>query len=523
MRLDRDISGTGSGRLIQARQHTTFAALRTDETNTRTSRRRGAIILYSVAIVGLAARAGLVYLAPDYAYLNDHVDFMVWSEWARRDGPATLYHLPGRTLVNTRLPRYMSQGGEITPYPAFNAYNYPPLAGYLMWLQGWAWSSTGPEVETRTVRPAIARLAGIPGGHLTSPVVNTVATRAINAALPAIADYLMAWGILRLVRRLRGHTGWADLAGFGLVVLGPPFILDSAFWTQLDAVPACLLVWALYFLSAERCLAAGVCFGAALMIKAQALLFVPTLGFIFLGLWMSRGWRQALRLWRMVAAAVVVVLVAAIPAALADRGEPQGGSLRWIDRAYVYPITKQFPLTSLKAFNVWWLDYLSHGQSVAALRADSLVLGGLTRDRVGQVLALAALLAAAAVCARRWRWERAGWPAFTFLALLALFTFPTRVHERYIYFCLPFLVLAAVTYRPWWPVVAGLFVVGSFEMTWCLWLANPTVGDAAPAQSGDAALISLVLSFVTVASFAYALVIAWPLRSRSGAKPARCS
>jgi hypothetical protein len=447
---------------------------------------------------------------------------MVWSEWAQRIGPTTLYDLPARSLVNVRLPRYMSPEGEVTPYPAFNAYNYPPLAGYLMWAQGWAWAATNRPVETRAVQPAIARLAGIPGGRLSSPVVNTVTTRAINAAVPTIADYLMAWGVARLVRRLRGRAGWAEVFAFALVVLGPPFMLDSAFWTQMDGVLACLLVWTVCFLTSERRAAAGVCFGLAVMTKAQAVLLIPILAFICLGLWMRRGWRGAMQLWRLLATALILVVLVALPAALADRGEPQGGSLRWIARAYVYPITQQFPITSLKAFNVWWLDFLWHGQSVVALRADAPTLGGLTKDTAGQVLTLTALLAAAAVCARRWRWEPPAWTAFAFLTLLAFFTFPTRVHERYIYFCLPFLVVAAAVYRPWWPVVASLFIVASFEVTWCLWLANPTAGDAAPAQSPDAALISLVLSALTVASFVYALVVAWLLRSRSGARPPRC-
>ena len=89
-----------------------------------------------------------------------------------RFGPTSLYRLPGRTLVNTRLPYYMDAQGAVTPYPAFNAYNYPPLAGYLMWLQGWAWSATdrrgGFGVQRRFCRPRRTRLVGHLGGRIST-------------------------------------------------------------------------------------------------------------------------------------------------------------------------------------------------------------------------------------------------------------------------------------------------------------------------------------------------------------------
>jgi hypothetical protein len=486
----------------------------------RARRARRVVWLGLVAIVGLAARIWLIALAPDHSYLNDHVDFMIWSEWAYRYGPTSLYDLSGRTLVNAHLPRYMDDHADVTPYPAFNSYNYPPLAGYLMWLQGLAWPATNRPVETHTVEPSVAALVGIPGGQLTSPIVNTTATRAINSAFPIVADYLMAWGVLRLVRRLRGQPGWAEVVACGLVLLGPPFLLDSAFWTQMDAVLGCLLVWAVYFLTADRRIAAGLCFGVALMMKAQAVLLVPVLAFIFVGLVVRAGWRRALRLWQTGVATLAVVVAVAIPAASADRTDPEWGGLRWVDRGYVFPITQQFPLTSLKAFNIWWLDFLLRGEDTAALQSDVAMLDGLTKDQVGTVLTLAALVAAAAACARRWRWGPPSWVAFAFLALLATFVFPTRAHERYIYYCLPFLVVAASVYRPWWPVVASLLLVGGFEMTWYLWLANPTAGDAAAAQSRGGALISLVLSVVTVASFLYALIAVGWSTSRQQTVPA---
>ena len=94
--------------------------------------------------------------------------------------------------------------------------------------------------------------------------------------------------------------------------------------------------------------------------------------------------------------------------------------------------------------------------------------------------------------------------AWLALSLLAVFVFATRVHERYIYYALPFLVVIAVTFRAWIPVLAALLLVGTFEMTWFLWLAPANAAPDEPAQSAGAAAWSLLLAVLTVASFVYA-------------------
>lgn len=482
--------------------------------------RRQSLVLVAASLAGVAIRAALVPAAPRHAFLADHLDFVVWSEWAYRHGPASLYDLPARRLINAELPASASTAPAVAPLPNFNEFNYPPLAAYAFWFQGWLRNALPQRIETHPVHPDVAQFAGIEPGDLTSPVVNTVTTRAIGALLPSVADFLMAWGVLRLVRALRPGAAhcWPAVSAYAVTVLAPPVFLDSAFWTQMDALPACLLVWSLYLLITGRYAAAGACFGAALMTKTLAVLFLPTLALAALALLLDTGRRRAAAagLARAAAAALVVTALAAAPAAVANAGHPEGGWLRWYRRAVVNPIRERYPITTLKAFNFWWLDFLLARQSPAVLYSDVPAWAGLSKDRVGQILLAAALVAAAGACVWRWRGRPQAWAGFAFLSLLAAFAWPTRVHERYIYYCLPFLIACAAVYPPWRVLVGTVLAVGTLELTWYLWL-SPESGPAnAPPDTPAAAIVSLVLAVVSVASFLYGVAVLFAGR-RAGA------
>ena len=86
--------------------------------------------------------------------------------------------------------------------------------------------------------------------------------------------------------------------------------------------------------------------------------------------------------------------------------------------------------------------------------------------------------------------------AFAFVVLLSAFLLPTRVHERYVYYCVPIATALACHRRAWWPVWAIMTAVGTAEMLSHLFVS------AAPA--------SLALSGSLAA--AAVLVLLWSLR-----------
>ena len=105
-------------------------------------------------------RAGLLAAAPFHAFVSDHIDFMVWSEWAYEHGPTSLYELPANLLINARMPLHLVSQPVVTPYPSFNRCNYPPLSGYLFWLPGWLWQAVDDIQVENSVADDIAAQTG---------------------------------------------------------------------------------------------------------------------------------------------------------------------------------------------------------------------------------------------------------------------------------------------------------------------------------------------------------------------------
>lgn len=472
------------------------------------ARRRCRLAILATIVIGLLVRAGLLSAAPQYGFLSDHLDFMVWSAWAYERGATRMYDLPQNQLTNTRLPLSMSPDAQTTPYPSLNRCNYPPLSVYLFWIQGWAWQAIDGDVVSVPVAGGIAKFAGFDGERFDSRVANTLTARSVNALVPILSDFLMAWGVLMLVRSLRRSEplGPPEVIAFALTVLAPPVVLNSAFWTQMDSCLASMMVWCVYLVLTRRYALAGVCLGAALMIKPQAILLFPVLAYAFLAAIYVNGGslRRAFGMWPIVPAAAATVVLVAAPFAIVDGGVSGVGWMRWFERSYAVPILEQFPYTTVRAFNVWWLDFLAHGQSAAALNTESTLLG-MTKGHLGLALLAAAATGGAAACARRWRWERMSVAACAFVVMFAAFVFPTRVHERYVYYSIPFLIACSCVFPRWLPLVAALFVVGGFEMTWHMWLAAANAALDAPAGSAGAAAWSGMLAVLVLASFLYAL------------------
>ena len=67
-----------------------------------------------------------------------------------------------------------------------------------------------------------------------------------------------------------------------LWMLNPLAILDSTVWGQVDSVLTLALVAGLYFIMKDRLIIASVIFGGAVMLKPQAIILVPVLGYALL-------------------------------------------------------------------------------------------------------------------------------------------------------------------------------------------------------------------------------------------------
>jgi hypothetical protein len=450
--------------------------------------------------LGVILRVAAIWTAPDLGYLPDHLDGVAWGSWARTHGPSAIYDMEPELVPlhqvaidpNTRRP---------ANYFVFapHAFNYPPFSALVYWVRGVLWHALGPDVRIIPVPPSLRELYASRGLPMTVefPTINTRLARAIDAVPSTVFDVALALGVAALVRTLaRAHQGsLAPASGFALVFASPVVILDATYWGQSDSWITSMLVWCLVWWLRGRWIAAGAAYGLALLTKPQAILFAPVLAYAVLALRYRRGgsWRQVSRaLWAVPAALVVVAAVAA--PFMAHDARVGAGAWRWVARGYLDPITTQdYAYTTLNAFNLWWLDFVATRPSAADWwrlldsRAPSLI--GLSKDATGTVLLVLSIGIGVVLCARRLRWGAASRVAFAFAVLLSAFLLPTRVHERYVYYCIPFLTaLVVVDPRSWRGPFVVMTLVGTAEMLSHL-LVSPA--PASFAVTGAAALAAV--------------------------------
>lgn len=478
------------------------------------------VILISLAL-GIVARIVAVLVAPQTSYLPDHISNMGWSTYAVQHGPWSVYDLPKNQPLVARVLDCNGQLGQTVRLNA-HACNYPPLSVYLFWFQGLVWHALDDEIVTLQPSPRLRQ-----NFNLTQPVssrvVDTRASRFADALPGILFDFLLAWGVALLVRTLRPERRrrMLEALAFAITILAPPIFLDSAFWNQADSWITCLLVWCLVFLMRQRLIAVGLIYGVAIMTKPQAVLFAPVFVYVFFALRFVPGgtWRRALELWKTGVVALVVVAFVAAPFMIADaRSEANpDGAFRWFKRSYLGTLgAESYQRTTLNAFNVWWLDLLSQGSPPTdrvgqqaffrKLYSPDETLLGLRKGLLGKLLLGAGVVLAWLLCARKWRWAPRSWPACTFVILLAAFTLPISVHERYIYYCVPFLIALAVYEKKWILPLIGLLLVGTFEMTSFGWASLQNIyapGSTARGASG-------FLAVLTVLSLLYAYIVLIP-------------
>jgi hypothetical protein len=438
------------------------------------ARRARTILVVGIAL-GVILRLAALWVAPRFGYLPDHLDGMAWATWARTQGAETIYDMQPE-LVPLLQVAVDPQSGQPATYFAFapHAYNYPPFSAWVFWVKGALWHALDPDART-VPAPATLRSALEAHGLPTTLRLRTANTRLARTidALPSFAfDLVLAFGVVELVRvlwRARPEDA-AGALGFALVFASPVVVLDGALWGQSDSWIASMLVWCLAWWLRGAYVAAGAVYGLALVTKPQAILFAPVLAFALLALRYRRGgsWSQVSTGLRAVPAAVVVVAAVAAPFMLHD-ARSGAGAWRWFERSYLGTIgADEYAYTTLNAFNLWWLDLLARRPSEESWwrlldsRAPSLI--GLSKDATGAVLLGLAICAGAVQCARRLRWTETACVVFAFVVLLAAFLLPTRVHERYVYYCMPFVTALAVG-RPAWRVIwVTMSVVATAEM-----------------------------------------------------------
>jgi hypothetical protein len=410
-----------------------------------TPRRPGFV---AVLVIGAALRLLLVVGAPRFGYAWDHFDIIGMGVVAGGRGLTHVYSASPTELPLLR--GWVVQNGRpvMVQRRCVHPPNYPPLSQVVFWLQSW-WLDAGD--------PAF--------------VVNTAYTRVVTSLAPWIFELLTALGVGWLTRALTGAPHLAAAAGAAMW-LAPPLMMNTGLFAQYDALALAPAVFAVLAMLGGQWLRAGICVGLGLLAKPQGLLMVPIAAFAALAAAPRELPAVSHRLAVVGSAALVTILIGSAPWMLAD-------GFAWVQRCYRMNLFEVLPYTTLEAFNVWYLlGLVAERQPVFDVLASTTTVAGLARDAWGRLLLAGALGATAALCWWRER-DRPGLAIALFagLALWAVFMWPTRVHERYLLYCIPFMVAAAAAVPRLRPIVAALLLVATMEHSWMVWRSGPPLGS----------------------------------------------
>jgi len=420
-------------------------------------------------LAGSAGRCWLASLGPRWAYLTDHFDNIQMGRTASQDGLFHVYTVPADRIPVLEGRRWEDANHGFVPWTrkAIRQVNYPPLGVTLFWLQSELLNAVAP-----------------------GPV-NTTTSRLVMATASIVAELAAAVAAFLIVRLLVGPKAGALAAA--AVWLLPPLAMDSCFWGRTDGWFIAPALFTIYLMLRDRWVAVGVLSAVTVLLKPQGIFLGPIVLFAAAVLptrkeeerrgagitsplrekqgtgtvLTQRGPSQSLamvkRLAYSIGAGAAALVVLSLPWTIAD-------GRAWADQAYLANVG-MYNETTMKAFNVWYLEALAKdGDAEMVLDTDGTVMG-ITKGTWGMLLTIAALAAAAWACVRKFRGSRPqAVVLFSALWLWSTFLWPTKVHERYILYALPILLVAALPIKRLWPAVLALTLVASAELCHNVWM-----------------------------------------------------
>lgn len=237
--------------------------------------------------------------------------------------------------------------------------------------------------------------------------------------LPSIiSEIILSIFIYKIIAKK--STSWANITT-GLILFNPAFIFNSSIWGQIDGLLTLFLILSLYYFHYQRFFLSLCLFGIGFLIKPQAILILPFMALYFVKNLKIRN------LVIFVSAAPVVILLLSLPF---FTQQPFSGIVNLFVK-----MLGDYPSTSLFAYNFWGV--------VGFWIPDQTIWNGLSYQAWGYILYLL-------------YWILVGYfylkKELSLYALAALFTLsffflPTRVHERYLYPALVFLIFYAAAIK----------------------------------------------------------------------------
>jgi len=298
--------------------------------------------------------------------------------------------------------------------------DYPPGYMYVLWLTGWIYRLFDPHLQ-------------FTNGNLLTALIKLT---------PALADILASYLIYLI---LKPQTS-PEIARRGAITyaFNPVLIFLSGVWGQVDGVAVGLMLFTTWLLEQNRFILSGIMGSLTVIVKPQGLFLAPT--FLF-SQWTKRRWWQWLIAVLLSAGSVWLAILPFYWTKISDRHS----FILWLLDPWRF-LYQQFlsggntyPYASVNAFNLW-------------------IAGNWQSDTLWKFVALG-LLIMLLVWVAIWLYR---YPQGMFLAtaivLLGIFVLATRMHERYIVYALPFLVISASTQPQLRPIYQGISLTAGVNL-----------------------------------------------------------
>jgi len=236
--------------------------------------------------------------------------------------------------------------------------------------------------------------------------------------IPSIlSDLVLSYLIYSVLQRIVSKR--LALYGLAFCLFNPVLIFNASIWGAYDGFMTLFLFLSVYYLAHKKLLLASLFFGISILVKPQAIAIAPVFG-----LWLLKNFsiNNAVKLSLPGFLAIIFLSVPFFPS------DPFLGFFNLFVQ-----MAQDYKGNSLFAYNLWgifgfWID-------------DGVSLGFLSY-RVWGLLLMTAFWVYFFVLF----WKKKTIDVFILatLGFLAFFFLPTRVHERYLFSAIPFLILVSI-------------------------------------------------------------------------------
>ena len=276
---------------------------------------------------------------------------------------------------------------------------YPPGYIYILYVIGW-----------------LRHIFSIPWNSAMSDIL----TKMPNI----LTDLGMGYLIYKVASEKFRETGAALLSAVYLFC--PAIILDSVVWGQTDSIYVVFLAWMFYLIAKKKLIPSYFLFALAILLKPQAMMFAPVLlyGIIDHVFLEDFNWKKFGINLGMGLVAILCMVIAVLPY-----------GLQKVISLYTNTVGS-FEYASVNAYNFWTLvgkNWISQGDRGF----------GLSYQTWGTIFILLIVIATAFVNFRCKKTE-AKYTYIGGMLIIGIFMFSVRMHERYMYPAMAFMLLAYV-------------------------------------------------------------------------------